>query len=256
MLLSSILVHDIMMAAFSMLVSLYLRIGDDFFDYTPLFLLKNVAVFTLIAASVFSWLQTYRNLWRFTSIDETIPVFVAVLLITVIYLPFMALMGQQEYFSYSVPFINVLVLLTLLLIPRFFYRYLHEQNLINTKKAMRRPLVPVLLVGHDDVTELFIREASYSPYAPYEPVGIITPVAYESGRRIHHVPILGHIGELDEVLQELEDQKTFVKKMIITDGDISAHQVRDLANFCARSGIILMHMLQHFSVDEVRFSNT
>ncbi len=248
---SAVLVFDTLMAFLSLFIALYLRIGDEFLEFTPEFILKNMIVFALVNCSISFWMQTHRAIWRYVSLEDMIPLALSTVLSTVIFFPLMLLMAQQEALPRSVPIINALVLIMLLGLPRFIYRSIHDQHLLQKRRASAEASIPVLLVGNGDSTELFIREVLHSPDLPYHPLGLITLEEEEVGRHIHSVPILGTIEELDKIILSLNKEKQFPKQIIITESSILKAKKQLVSKAAIAHGLTLMHMLQHFSLDVV-----
>lgn len=248
---SAVLAFDTLMAFLSLFVALYLRIGDEFLEYTPEFILKNMLVFSLVSASIFFWMQTHRAIWRYVSLEDMIPLALATVLTTIIFYPLMLLMAQQESLPRSVPIINALVLIMLLGLPRFIYRSIHDQHLLQQRHANAETLIPVLLIGNGDSTELFIREVLHSPSLPYNPLALITFEEDEVGRQIHGVPILGTIEELDEIITSLDEEKYPPRQIIITESNILKTQKQLVSKAAIAHGLTVMHMLQHFSMDVI-----
>ncbi|MBY0280852.1 MAG: hypothetical protein K2W94_01710 [Alphaproteobacteria bacterium] len=248
---SAVLIFDTLMAFLSLFIALYLRIGDEFLEYTPEFILKNMLVFSLLSASIFFWMQTHRAIWRYVSLEDMIPLALATVLTTILFYPLMLLMAQQEALPRSVPIINALVLIMLLGLPRFIYRSIHDQHLLQKRRANAEALIPVLLIGNGDSTELFIREVLHSPSLPYNPLALITFEKDEVGRHIHGVPILGTIDELNEIIESLDEGKHPPKQIIITESNLLKTQKQLVSKAAIAHGLTVMHMLQHFSMDVV-----
>jgi len=248
---SAVLTFDTLMAFLSLFIALYLRIGDEFLEYTPEFILKNMVVFALVSASIFFWMQTHRAIWRYVSLEDIIPLALATILTTILFYPLMLLMAQQESLPRSVPLINALVLIMLLGLPRFIYRSIHDQHLLQKRRANAEALIPVLLIGNGDSTELFIREVLHSPSLPYNPLALITFDEDEVGRHIHGVPILGTIDELDEIIESLNIEKHPPRQIIITESSILKTQKQLVSKAAIAHGLTVMHMLQHFSMDVI-----
>jgi FlaA1/EpsC-like NDP-sugar epimerase len=248
---SAVLVFDTLMAFLSLFIALYLRIGDEFLEFTPEFILKNMVVFALVSCSISFWMQAHRAIWRYVSLEDMIPLALSTVFSTVIFFPLMLLMAQQEALPRSVPIINALVLIMLLGLPRFIYRTIHDQHLLQKRRASFETSVPVLLVGNGDSTELFIREVLHSPDLPYHPLGLITLEEEEVGRHIHGVPILGTIKDFDKIISTLNKEKQSPKQIIITEADILKAKKQQVSKMAAAHGLTLMHMLQHFSLDVV-----
>lgn len=248
---STVLTFDTLMAFLSLFIALYLRIGDEFLEYTPEFILKNMLVFSLVSASIFFWMQTHRAIWRYVSLEDMIPLALSTILATIIFYPLMLLMAQQESLPKSVPIINALVLIMLLGLPRFIYRTIHDQHLLQKRRANAESLIPVLLIGNGDSTELFIREVLHSPSLPYNPLALITLEQDEVGRHIHSVPILGTLNELDEIIKSLNTEKQPPRQIIITESNILKTQKQLVSKAAIAHGLTVMHMLQHFSMDVI-----
>jgi O-antigen biosynthesis protein WbqV len=248
---SAVLTFDTLMAFLSLFIALYLRIGDEFLEYTPEFILKNMLVFSLVSASIFFWMQTHRAIWRYVSLEDMIPLTLATVLTTILFYPLMLLMAQQESLPRSVPIINALVLIMLLGLPRFIYRSIHDQHLLQKRRANAEALIPVLLIGNGDSTELFIREVLHSPSLPYNPLALITFEKDEVGRHIHGVPILGTIDELNEIIESLDEEKHPPRQIIITESNLLKTQKQLVSKAAIAHGLTVMHMLQHFSMDVI-----
>src|ERR1700692_3514484 len=66
------LAHDVVMAALALLLSIYLRYGEDI-TLVPIGLLAGyVAGFAAIAAGVFLGTGLYRGIWRYASLPDVI----------------------------------------------------------------------------------------------------------------------------------------------------------------------------------------
>lgn len=248
----AVLLFDIFLAFLSLFIAIYLRVGDEFLDYTPGFILKNMIVFMLTSLSVFIWMQTHRALWRYFSLEDCVPLTLSVILSSVLYFPLMILLAQQESLPKSVPFLNALVYIVLLCLPRFIYRSVYERHTVQKKRLLAEQAVPVLLVGNGDAIELFIREVMHSPALSYQPVGVLSPNAKEKGRRIHTVPILGLSDNWEHFIRELRSLAKRPVQIIITDMDLPHEFLAAVANVSQRCSLPMMQMLPQFTVVEQR----
>ena len=73
------------MAAAAFVLSLYLRLGDDFSSQTNDFLLEGTILSTAICAIVFVSLRLYRGVWRYASLDDLLAIAKAVTLAILIF---------------------------------------------------------------------------------------------------------------------------------------------------------------------------
>ena len=58
-------VHDVIMAAISFVLSLFLRLGEDINFYPREQLLLALGLFIVVAAVVFRSMKMYRGVWRY-----------------------------------------------------------------------------------------------------------------------------------------------------------------------------------------------
>lgn len=234
--------HDIVMAAVSFFLSLYLRVGAQILDYPPAFLLRGVFTFVVIAAAVFWWTGLYRGVWRYASLNDMVAITKAVTLVTLIFLAFQFIATRLEDFPRSAQIINWFVLIFLLGGPRFVYRVLKDRGFRFVLKRETYPQVPVLLLGAGDGAEAFIREMRRDADAGYRVVGILSLHDKRVGRRIHDIDVLGGFDGLDEVIADLAKRGEKPQRMIITSDRIEGETVRALLDSAARLGIPLSRM--------------
>ncbi len=244
----AILIFDTLLAFLSIFIAIYLRVGNEFLDYTPGFILKNMVVFALLSASVFIWMQTHRALWRYFSLEDCIPLALSVILASILYFPLMILLAQQESLPRSIPLLNTLVYMVVLCLPRFIYRSMNDRHTMQKKRLLSEQIVPVLLAGSGDTTELFIREVMHSPALSYNPVGILSPYIKEKGRRIHTVPILGTPKNLEAIIKELRQLPKRPIQIIITDNDLPKDFLAALATLSQKNSLPMMQMVPQFSI--------
>lgn len=244
----AVLLFDVFLAFLSLFIAIYLRVGDEFLDYTPGYILKNMIVFMFTSLSVFIWMQTHRTLWRYFSLEDCVPLTLSVILSTVLYFPLMVLLAQQESLPRSVPFLNALVYIVLLCLPRFIYRSVYERHSIQKKRFLAEQAVPVLLVGNGDAIELFIREVMHSPALSYQPVGVLSPNTKEKGRRIHTVPILSLPDDWEDFVRELRALAKRPVQIIITDMDLPHEFLTEVAAISQKCSLPMMQMLPQFTI--------
>ena len=149
--------HDIVMAAVSFALSLYLRLGDVVYYYSPALLVQGTILFTVIAAGVFWYMGLYRGVWRYASLNDLLAITRATAAVVLIFLVVMFLWTRLETLPRSTLIINWFVLTALLGGPRFFYRLLKDRRFDFELQDEGHRRVPVLLVGAGDGAELFIR---------------------------------------------------------------------------------------------------
>ncbi|MCB2081146.1 MAG: hypothetical protein KDD76_00805, partial [Rickettsiales bacterium] len=187
--------HDMLMAAGSFLLSLYLRLGSQFDIHDP-FLQPALMIFTGVCTGVFLMMGLYKGMWRYASIPDLIALTKAVTLAILLFLPVMFLFNRLEGMPRSVVFINWFVLLAMLGGPRFLYRMLKDRTLRIDMKSNPARRIPVLVIGINDFTEAFLRHTGQRKTSEYEVVALVDVHGEQVGRQMHHIPIFGNIDTL------------------------------------------------------------
>lgn len=234
--------HDVLMAALSFLVSLYLRVDGDLNYFATDFIVQATAIFTVLAAIVFWAMRLYAGVWRYASIEDLVAIVRAVSIVILVFLAAMFLVSRLEFLPRSSMAINWLVLIVALGAPRFIYRLFKDRraNDAVARDAERR--IPVLLVGAGDAAELFIRAINRARQSAYHAVGIVDEKGRRVGRDIHGVPVLGDIDEIPEIIERLADRGTWPQRMIITKSNMEGDRVQRLLELSEKLGMTLARM--------------
>ncbi|MDR3031461.1 MAG: hypothetical protein LBU35_03705 [Holosporales bacterium] len=256
----AILTFDSFVAFLSVFISIHLRIGMDFLDYSPSYIVKNMFVFALVSASVFLWLQTHQTFWKYTSIEDMTPIFLSVILSNVIFFPLMILMNQEDFLPYSVLIINVFVLTFLLLIPRFLARMIYNQRINKmkrfdniTRREKQLDIPKVLLIGNTESIDVFLREVVINDEVSFncKPVGILTLTPADIGRIIKGVPIVGDIRNLIGVLKELNASGESPSQLVMTEKTMPDNVKKFLVKYVQDHGLLLMHVIHQYTFNTV-----
>ncbi|MEE8276845.1 MAG: nucleoside-diphosphate sugar epimerase/dehydratase, partial [Alphaproteobacteria bacterium] len=235
--------HDISMAAASVFASLYLRLGNDlFYAYSADFILRNIVIFTLVAAAVFWPFGLYRGVWRYASMNDLLQIVKAVTLVVLISALVLFIATRGEGVPRSLPVINWFVLIALLGAPRFLYRLFKDRRIDLTFERGDRPRVPVLLVGAGDAAETFIRAMTRADHANYRVVGVLDEKGNRVGRKIHDVPVLGDLGDVDAVVRALARRGDMARRLIVTKEDLGGERIRFLLDRAENLGITMSRL--------------
>ncbi|MGH7115104.1 MAG: polysaccharide biosynthesis protein [Stellaceae bacterium] len=221
-------VHDIAMAALSLVVALYLRIGTDIIGYQPRLIAVYVVGFTVIAAGVFLLTGLYRGIWRYASLPDLFNIARAVSLSLLVFLPVMFVFTRLAALPRSTLLIDWFVLVALLGAPRLAYRLFKDRGLDHILERAKHRSVPVLLISAKDGADSFIREMMRNPRAIYRVVGVLADTPSRVGREIYRVPVLGTIDSLESVVERLDRRGKRPQKLIITAQNLPGDQVRSL----------------------------
>jgi FlaA1/EpsC-like NDP-sugar epimerase len=221
-------VHDVLMAALSVVASLYLRLGGEVFNYKPPLTITYILSFTAIAATVFLLTGLYRGIWRYASLPDLFNIARAVTITVAIFVPVMFVLTRLEALPRSTVLIDWFVLIALLGAPRLAYRLFKDRGLDHIFERAKHPSVPVLLISAKDGADTFIREMMRDPRAVYRVVGVLADTPSRVGREIYRVPVLGTIDALEDVVEQLDRRGRRPQKLIVTAQNFPGEQVRAL----------------------------
>ncbi len=234
--------HDLLMAALSFVLSLYLRLGDATLDYARGFIVEGTLLFTVIAGLVFWRMGLYRALWRYASVDDLVALTKSVTLAVLIFVPAFFLITRLDAYPRSAAVINWFVLLALLGGPRFVYRMLKDGGFRRPASNGGDRRVPVLLVGAGDQAELFIREMGRRARdAEYRVVGVVDDRAGVRGAQIHGVRVMGRVDAIPKVVERLAAQGARPQRLILTER-VDGETVRRLLDQAEALGMTLSRL--------------
>jgi len=231
--------HDIVMAAVSFPVSIYLRIGNRITVEAQDYLLPGMILFAAVAAVVFKMSKMHRGIWRYASLDDLVAITKTVTLTILIFLPLLFLFTRLELFPRSVPFINWFVLMALLGGPRFAYRVFKDRRTEHLLERTEHRRVPVLLVGANDAAETFIRQEGRDRDASYKIVGVVDDKGRRIGRTIHGVPVLGGLADLERIVEQTDPRP---QRIVLTHPRLEGQTVRDLLQRADTLGLSLARL--------------
>ncbi|MEE2999812.1 MAG: nucleoside-diphosphate sugar epimerase/dehydratase [Pseudomonadota bacterium] len=233
--------HDVVMASISFVIALYLRLGTNIKFYPIEQLILGTILFTLIATVIFRTMKMYRGVWRYASLNDLINITKSASLIVLIFLVALFITTRLEELPRSLPFINWFVLITLLGGPRFLYRLFKDRRFEFKSEHNSHPRIPVLLVGADDSTELFIRDLARNN-TNYRISGIISTTNARVGRNIHGVEILGTIGEIPKIVKDLSQIGPPPQRLVISSERLEGMDIYGLLDTADSLGMTLSRL--------------
>ncbi len=245
--------HDVAMTAASVLVALYLRLGEAIFDLPLNFILLSAATFGGLALVTYGPMGLYRGIWRYASMNDLKQITKAVTVVCILFVPIMFMISRAELLPRSLPLINWFVLMIMLGAPRFAYRQFRDGRASTVAAQAQAAAVPVMLIGAGDAAETFIRAIQRTVNADYRIVGVLDEKGSRVGRRIHDVPILGKLDQLEEVVAELSTKQRQPQRLIVTKQELGGERIRDLLDRADRLGITLARLpeLTDFKTGEI-----
>jgi len=208
--------HDLTMAAAAFMIALLLRLGNEAWASLAQSLWPSMLLFTAVCGLVFLSTGLYRGVWRYASMNDLVAIVRAGTLSLAVFLPVTFMVTRLDSLPRSWLVISWFVLIFLLGAPRMLYRVFKDQGFSHLLERDRHRRVPVLLIGAGDAAETFIREMARDRDGPFEVQGVIDEKGTRIGRKIHGVPVFGHLDDLPEVFDRLARRDRRPQRIIIT----------------------------------------
>ena len=221
---------DLLLIALCAFGAFVLRLDWFFEDY------RNAFVFYLVTAlvvkpPVFLVFGLYRRYWQYASIRELQMVVLSVSAAAVVLSAVVVgglWLGAVPAMPRSVPFIDWLLTLCCIGGSRLSARVITESRARDLKGAVavtgtRR----VLVVGAGDAGAMVVREMQRNPQLGKEPVGFLDDDPAKSGKRIHGIPVLGGLGDLERATG-----RTPVDEVVIAMPTVAGDVVRPIVEAC------------------------
>lgn len=217
-------IHDIIMAALSFPLALYLRVGDGVQFYALENILFSAGVFTVVAAVSFWYFGLYRGIWRYASLNDLMRIAKAVSVAVAVLFLVLFLTTRLDWMPRSAPIIQWFLLMALLGGSRLAYRIAKDKSTARAFARQGTTRLTVLVIGAGDEAEAFIRETERSANTPFKVIGIVSLTAGRVGRNMHGVDVLATVDKLEDVIQKLEKGKHGLPRRLVLSGDALRHE--------------------------------
>ena len=193
-------------------------------------------VILFIKIPVFYFFGLYRGMWRYTSTTDVINLIKAAIFSFLLLVTGILTINRFEGLSRSVFFLDTVFTFLLISGHRFAIRFFYK-NVSGSRKLL--PALPLphkskkklLLIGAGDAAEMIIREVRNNPMLPYEIVGLVDDNPNKIGLKIHGIPILGLVEDLEEHIE-----RAAAKEVLIAISSGTGKQLKRLVELCRHSG--------------------
>lgn len=174
-----------------------------------------------IRLGFFLYFRLYKDLWRYSSVDDLTKLIKSVSLGSVVFFVVVRYLFNDTNYPRSVYILDWMLLLLLAgglrLTIRVFKEHLHSE------RSGKR----VILIGAGDAGEMIVRDMRNNPKYAYEPIGFIDDNLYKKGTTIHGIPIFGPSNMLDEVIGKHKPEEIF-----ITMPSANHNTLNEIYNLC------------------------
>ncbi len=246
-----ILILDSFLSFLSFFISIHLRIGMDLLDYSLFYILKHMLVFSLVSASVFLWFKTHLPFWKYMTIDDMYPIFLAVIIANVLFFPLMMLMNSSDFLPYSILVINVFVLCFCLIIPRCICRTVNLYNeKLNSPRAPKKP--KALLAGDLQSVANFYQSisASGAEAFSFEPGGILLLEKADTGRTISGIPVIGRISDITAIIRNRQSTEDAIESVIMIGDEMQDDATKFIKKVVSKYGIKITSARLQYEITE------
>ena len=227
------ILHDFIIFGLSFFIALWIRL--DFAN--ALILSKSlwpfIMFFSLSNIFLLKYMRLYHGIWRYASLHEIISIIKSVVISTLLLLGTFFLIFRLENIPRSFPILLLATSIFACISPRVLYRIIKDNF---KKKGIKK--IPIFVVGDNSTSENFIR-LSKQIDSPYKVIGLISVKEKSVGRRIHNVPILCSLENLNNLVDKLKSEKNPPQRIIVSDSKIDNEFLESLYIFSKQNGLAI-----------------
>jgi FlaA1/EpsC-like NDP-sugar epimerase len=228
-------VHDIVMAAISLPLAIWLRFWIVDIDWSPFEAWQPTLAFAAVAGVVFQYTGLYRGIWHFASLRDMLAILRGSLLSLLIFLPLLFVFTRLADYPRSALVMQFFILMLLLAGPRILYRSWKDGSLATVLWRGDDKRVPVVLIGSSLAADTFIREMERGQ-ASYRVVGIIDNSVGRHGRDMRGIRVLGQLSDLRTIVKDMREIDR-PRRAIVADDQLDGGVIRELVDAASELGI-------------------
>ena len=206
-----------------------LRFEDAFVANRPM-LMRTLAPVLVCQLAGLALSGAYRGLWRYTGLADMLRLTRGITIGTMAAVLYLLFTTRFIGLSRAVFVLNWLLLVALVGASRASFRLLGE-----ALRAPRAGARPVLVYGAGDGGELALRELRNNPALGREAVGFIDDDRTKAGTRIHGVPVLGPLDDLDALIRAHP-----VAEVVVASSKIPVERLHRLETTCVAHGVVVV----------------
>ena len=235
---------DLLLLTASMFLAHLIRFDFDI-PRQHLIVCYQMLPFVLVTKVIsFYFFDLYRGMWRYTSIVDLLNIIKASTLSSLLIITFILFSTRFQGFSRSVFIIDwcftILFISGFRLCVRFYFEYLSgggigqifPRSLSGVFARKKLDVKNLIIIGAGDCGEKIYREIRDNASLQYNVVGFLDDNPVKVGKKIHGIPVLGHIREL-----KAAGNKVMADEALIAIPSTNSSQMRTIVADCKESGI-------------------
>ena len=209
------LVIDLSCVTVSAFLALLIR--DNLVVYEPHWdaTVPYAAITVASAALVFAAFRPHKAIWQYTSLPDVLRIIAAVTVALLLALFVSFALSRLQGVARSIPIIQWLLLISILLGTRVTARVWHERRHRNDRIGEDSRLQHVLIIGASRLTELYLESLERYGAKNFKVVGILSESGELRGQLLRRLVILGTPEELLRVLADLEIHGVTVERIVV-----------------------------------------
>jgi FlaA1/EpsC-like NDP-sugar epimerase len=188
---------------------------------------QDVLIVLAAQGAVLWWTGLYRGLWRFASLPDLWNISRAALIGTLLITLALFLESRGEGVPRSVLALYPFVLVLLLGSPRMLYRFWKDSRYGGVSGSNARR---VLILGAGRAGETLVRDLRRENR--FRPVGFLDDSRRLRGAKLHGVPVLGSLDQLEEIAREAA-----AEMLLIAMPSSSNQQMQRVVELCEATGL-------------------
>jgi lipopolysaccharide/colanic/teichoic acid biosynthesis glycosyltransferase len=180
--------------------------------------LSSYALICVAAASIGIVIaRLHQTVWRYVSLVDALRIIAAISLILVGAVATSFVFTRLEGVPRSLPAIQWLLLIAIMIGTRIGFRLWHERSSHGNKQPGKpeRPIEHILIVGVNDLTDLYLRSVAEFASADITVVGILSRERALQRRLMRQHKILGAPKDIQQVLAQLEVHGVTVDRIAV-----------------------------------------
>ena len=201
-------------------------------------------VAVLLKLACFYWLGLYQGMWRYTSMADLINIIKAATAATLIIIVFVLYKTGFDRVSRSVFIIDWGLTLMLIIGVRVFIRLCFENfnrqfslsdiwgiipSMVGKRNRKGRTM---LIIGAGDCGEKICRQFRENPSVQSHVAGFLDDDKSKTGRRIHGVPVLGTIDDIETIAPGMG-----IEDVIIAIPSAGSGRMRQIVDLCKKADV-------------------
>ncbi len=196
---------------------------------------STLGLLLAIKAVVFYSAGQYSGWWRYVGLKDLVGVARAATLCTLLFVGINFIFLESRTFPRSIYLLDLLNTVALIAGARVMVRLLREKSWDRLLMRGGRRASRLLVIGAGDTAETLLREIEKNSNLEYVPVALLDDDERKQWLRIHHVPVVGKIDDLEQVV---EAQR--IDEIIVATPSATREQLRRIYEKCADTGLKTM----------------